>query len=151
MKTPLSPMLVMLLFLCGISLGQERGPEAHHPGAPTIVVSVALKNQTATTTRINVFKPTRLGLYRITAYMAGQADAAQNTAFSFNFIWTDVTGGEGYAVLETGFGGPPKVSQQLIQAFVALPGTTVSYLMSASSPPPVDASYTLLFTIEQLQ
>jgi hypothetical protein len=153
MEKPLSQMLVLLLLMCGVGLGQEHSAKTHYPaGSATIVASVALTNQTTTTGSIKIFTPTRLGLYRINAYIAGEADASQNADFNLRFDWLDLTSVDNAVSLSASFLGGTKVSERLdALTFVPVPGTSVYYIVGASDPAPVNAKYTVMFTIEQLQ
>jgi hypothetical protein len=153
MAKPLSQMLLMFLLLCGIGLGQERSAETRRPeGNATIVASVALKDQTATRDMTVLFTPKTAGLYRATAYMYSKTAAPQNAYYIFSLFWHDLVPTKlGSITLIPNLSVGSASVQQDAYTFSPQPGTKVTFYIKATDPPPVDASYTLFFTIEQLQ
>lgn len=139
--------ICLLLILCSMAAFGQNQPQWK------VVNAVALTNQTAPIAQKTLFTPTAPGLYRLDAYLsATNLPGQQNDpSWSFLLIYVDLmTGqGEGAGMIVQANG----VSTSYIGSYVfsIQPGTPVSYLVSASDPPPANSEYSLAFTIEQLE
>lgn len=97
-----------------------------------------------------LFTPVKNGVYRASLYMSATSTEQQNAAWTIILDWTDETGLGGYlstgAPLNTGRGfgmvGPSIFSPQV--------GKPVRVYILNSDPPPQNATYNFVMTIEQL-
>lgn len=99
---------------------------------------------------LSLFTPEANGFYRASVYMAVYSSADQNAGFATQIDWTDRTGAEAsindFPILSGGSTwqavGPTLFSPKV--------GSLVLARLELSDPPPVDATYDVVFTIEKL-
>jgi hypothetical protein len=153
MKLRLACSVLVLLISTGLSFaqtGSKNSPNTN--GFPRVVAQIALTNKSSAIPLHTLFTPRHRGLYRVSVYMAALSSVLpQDAGWSFGLSWTDQTD-----TLES-FGVTPILLQGNLQVeqdthlISPEPGFPVSITVSPTSPPPVDSTYTLLFTVEQLQ
>lgn len=115
-----------------------------------VVQSVILTHQTAPIPPTTIFTPEKAGVYRTTAYMSATAKQRQsNTSWSFAFECVAGVGQScsSYMTVQDG----QQVATIPSYAFSPQVGLPVAYYVQASDPPPIESTYKLVLTIEQLQ
>jgi hypothetical protein len=134
--------ICLLLLMCSLAAHGQKQPQWR------VIQSVVLKDQTEPIPPTTLFTPQAEGVYRMSGLMSA-TPMQSGKVLDFYFSWTDVSGQDGEINMRVG-------NQFLLQStnttvFSVRPNTPVIYRVQASSPPPVDYKYTLIFTIEQLQ
>ena|ERR1700722_1491419 len=137
-------LLAMVILACVGGFAQNSTPQWK------VIRSGQGVHQSSQVPQTTLFTPTKVGAYRFTAYISSEGNS-QNAGWTVGINWVDstgiTTGSFASALLLNGTTftnvGPVPFSVQ--------PGTPVSLEIEATSPPPIDSTYTFWFTIEQLQ
>jgi hypothetical protein len=137
--------LSLLVLLIGFSIhGFGQTPQWK------VVKEFHLVNSMQTVPKIGFLDAPANGVYRLSGYMAVLSNTAQNAAWFGEVVWTDRTGAESNAGMAPGlyYGS----SSQTIPAQIICPqpGTQISLYILPSNPPPQDATYDIVLTLEKL-
>lgn len=97
-----------------------------------------------------VFTPESNGLYRVSGYFAVFSTVVQDNGWLTKIYWTDQTGLPGSASLALYLNNGNYYTQVGPKIFSPQVGTPVYFVVPPTSPPPMDATYDVAFTIEQL-
>jgi hypothetical protein len=97
-----------------------------------------------------VFTPESNGLYRVSGYFAMFSTVVQDNGWLTKIYWTDQTGLPGSASLALYLNNGDIYTQVGPKIFSPQVGTPVYFVVPPTSPPPMDATYDVAFTIEQL-
>jgi hypothetical protein len=136
------------------------GNNAVHASAPTmtspvIVASGSLQNQTAPIAKTEIFTPTQTGLYRLSVYMTLTATSTNGADWEFILTWSDDAGNElaGTIGLNTAQKPPNAWGSGAFypEVFEAVAGQPVSYDVFLGNGFRKGGTYSLYYTIEQLQ
>jgi hypothetical protein len=152
MKLRLACLVLILLISTGFSFAQtESKASPNTNGFPHIVARIAVTQQTKTITFQPVFTPQKMGLFRLTGYMAAVSSTTpQEAGWSLTLEWTNQIG-----ILET-FSLVPYLNDPLNQVerssmiFSPQPGLPIDIQIEPANNPQ-NSTYTLLVTIEQLE
>lgn len=136
--------LTVSLLVAATAFGQGSGPQWK-----TIKV-IRLTDQSTVVRQVTLFTPTELGDYRVTGYIYG-IGAPQNASWVGIFSWTDATGVAEVLDLFARFDSVTSLHDQVGPfPFSAAPGTPITFAVQQSLPHPVDTTYTLWLSVEQL-
>lgn len=137
-------MFYTLLLWSLAAFGQTRLPQWK-------VVKVGRESGSATIQQHVLFTPPTRGLYRISAYMSATSTVKQNTGWNALFEWTDQTGLSTAIGLSVTLTDGTQFQSYPPFVFTVKGGTQVVGSVSATDPPPQNAPYDLVYTIEKLK
>jgi hypothetical protein len=142
--------LVSLSVLAGLVLKSDGGHgQTEGASSPVIIKRVFLSNQTASISTLTLFTPTTAGLYRVTLYT--NVPSQSNGEVCPLFSWNDEWGLEIQAPFIGDFLGTCAASgssgggELIIHSLANQPVS-----IAVNVVPPLDGTYNLLVTVEQL-
>jgi hypothetical protein len=134
-------LFVLLLALSAHSFGQT--PQWK------VVKEFHAYGQTQIIPRALIFTPESKGLYRACLALSGFTNVMENTGYSAGVEWTDITGNSNDTFTSVVFQSGSQTGEVGPQVMALAPGAPVYFYVEAS-PPPTDATYDVVYTIEKL-